>query len=274
MATLISANPYHPHDTTDGIHLISKEVPISRTLHWLKQGWIDIAHAPMASLFYGLATTLFILLSLMAAQDMPFLMMAIGTSFVMIAPFLATGLYDIAHRLERGEAPSLLHSLSSWQNNVGNFGLYVASLGVIISAWATITPLMAAIIKSQSLLIVDPDAGFISFLSTDAGIQFLIAFTLLGAVLASFVFAISVVSIPLLIDKHKLDAINAMIISYQVTMENKGVMAVWAMMIGALVTLGIASLGILMVIIMPLLSYASWHAYRDLIKFADDVNDE
>lgn len=90
--------------------------------------------------------------------------------------------------------------------------------------------------------------------------------------MAAFVFAISVVSIPLLIDKHKLDAVNAMIISYQVTMENKGVMAVWALMIGALVSLGIATLGVLMVIIMPLLSYASWHAYRDLIKFTDDAD--
>lgn len=272
MVTLSSATPYHAHDTTDGIHLISKEVPVSRTFHWLKQGWIDMAHAPAASLFYGVATTLFIMLSLMAVQDLPFLMMAIGTSFVMVAPFLATGLYDIAHRLEAGEPPSLVHSLSSWRDNLGNFGLYVASLGVIISAWATVTPLMAAIIKSQSLLIVDPDAGFISFLTTDAGIQFLIAFSVLGSVLAAFVFAISVVSIPLLIDKHKLDAINAMIISYQVTMENKGVMAVWALMIGALVGLGIASLGVLMVIIMPLLSYASWHAYRDLIKFTDDAD--
>ncbi len=272
MVTLSSAHPYHVHDTTDGIHLISKEVPVSRTLHWLKQGWIDIAHAPMASLFYGVATMLFVMLSLVAVRDLPFLMMAIGTSFVMIAPFLATGLYDIAYRLERGDPPSLAHSLASWRDNVGNFGLYVASLGVIISAWTIITPLMAALFKSQSLLIVDPDAGFVSFLTTDAGINFLIAFTLLGAVLAAFVFAISVVSIPLLIDKHKLDAVNAMIISYQVTMENKGVMVVWALMIGALVSLGIATLGVLMVIIMPLLSYASWHAYRDLIKFTDDAD--
>jgi uncharacterized membrane protein len=98
----------------------------------------------------------------------------------------------------------------------------------------------------------------------------MIAFTLIGALVAAFVFAISVVSIPLLIDKHKLDAVNAMIISYQVTMENKGVMAVWALIIGSLIILGIATLGVLMVVIMPLLSYASWHAYRDLIQFNDE----
>ena len=148
--------------------------------------------------------------------------------------------------------------------------VFIASLGVIISAWSIVTPLMAALFKSQSLLIIDPDAGFISFLMTDAGINFMIAFALIGAVVAAFVFAISVVSIPLLIDKHKLDAVNAMIISYQVTMENKGVMTVWALIIGSLVTLGIATLGMLMVVIMPLLSYASWHTYRDLIQFNDD----
>jgi uncharacterized membrane protein len=271
MVTISSTSSNHAHDTTDGIHVVSTEVPVISTLHWLKKGWIDIAHAPVASLFYGLTTTLFIAISMLLAIDLPFLMMAIGTSFIMIAPFLATGLYDIAYRLERGESPSLTHSLVSWKDNIGNFGLYVASLGVIISAWTIVTPLMAALFKSQSLLIVDPDAGFISFLMTDAGINFMIAFALIGTLVATFVFAISVVSIPLLIDKHKLDAVNAMIISYQVTMENKGVMAVWAIIIGVLVSLGIATFGVLMVIIMPLLSYASWHAYRDLIKFADDA---
>lgn len=262
--------PIHDHDTTDGIHIISTEVTTASPFTWLKKGWMDIAHAPLASLFYGITSVLLVWFAIWLSMDLPFLMMAFGTSFVLIAPFLATGLYSIASQLEKGESPSLSLSLSVWKSNLGNFGLYVAALGVIIAAWAILTPLLAAVFKSQALLIVDPDQGFVSFLLTDAGLNFMLAFVVLGAVIALLVFAISVVSIPLLIDRHNLDAVNAMIISYQVTMENKSVMAVWALLIGSMVSIGILTLGVLMIVIMPLLSYASWHAYRDLIKFTDD----
>jgi Predicted integral membrane protein len=58
-----------------------------------------------------------------------------------------------------------------------------------------------------------------------------------------------------------------MILSFKVVMENKLVMFVWALTIGAFLTLGLVTLGFAMILIMPLLGYASWHAFNQLIEF-------
>jgi uncharacterized membrane protein len=271
MGTIIT-HAKHDHFTSNGEHIISTEVSASRIAHWLKQGWIDMANAPVASLFYGAATTLFVLLTLAAFRDSPFLMFTVATSFVMIAPFLATGLYAIAQNVEKHEYPDLNRSLLAWQSNTTNFALYALALGIIIAIWSRITPLIAAVVKSQSLVIVNPEMGIMGFLLSEAGIQFLIAFSLIGAVLGAFVFAISVVTIPLLLQDNKVDALNAMIVSFQVTMENKGTMALWALTIGILFSLGVVTGGLLMIVVMPLLGYASWHAYKELVSVEPQPN--
>lgn len=127
-------------------------------------------------------------------------------------------------------------------------------------------------VKSQSLVIVNPEMGTMGFMLSEAGIQFLIAFSLIGAVLGAFVFAISVVTIPLLLQDDKVDALNAMIVSFQVTMENKGTMALWALTIGILFSLGVVTGGLLMIVVMPLLGYASWHAYKELVSVEPQPN--
>lgn len=255
----------HDHVTESGLHIVSHEVEMGQIGTWLRKGWMDMAHAPVASLFYGLMMTMFVLLVLASVRQSPFLMFALATSFVLMAPFLATGLYDIARQLEQGRAPDLISSLTAWRYNVTDMALYAVAIGVIIAIWSRITPLIAAVVQSQSLLIVDPAAGALGFLTSDVGVQFLVAFGVIGAMVAAFVFAISVVTIPILLKTREIGVISAMIVSFQVTMENKGVMLVWAALIGALVTLGVLTLGFAMIVVMPMLSYASWHAFNDLV---------
>lgn len=262
----------HDHYTESGEHLISTEATFSDVGSWLKRGWMDIAHAPLVSLFYGLVMTLFVMTVYLFFQENPILMFTVATSFVMIAPFLATGLYFIAQQLEKGEAPDLVHSLTAWRQNVTEFALFAVALGVIIAIWSRITPLIAGIVKAQSLLIVDPDMGVMGFLTSDAGMQFLIAFMIIGAVVAAFAFAISVVTIPLLLRDQNIGVVSSMIISWKVVMENKAVMALWALTIGVLLAVGLLTLGLAMVVVMPLLGYASWHAFTDLVQIEEPAN--
>ncbi|MDG6778774.1 DUF2189 domain-containing protein [Thiomicrorhabdus sp. zzn3] len=262
----------HDHYTESGEHLISKEATFADVGSWLKRGWMDIAHAPLASLFYGLVMTLFVMTVYLFFQENPILMFTVATSFVMIAPFLATGLYSVAHQLEKGESPDLIHSLTAWRHNVTEFALFAVALGIIIAIWSRITPLIAGIVKAQSLLIVDPDMGVMGFLTSDAGMQFMIAFMIIGAAVAAFVFAVSVVTIPLLLRDQNIGVISSMIISWKVVMENKAVMALWALTIGVLLAVGLLTLGLAMVVVMPLLGYASWHAFTDLVQIEDPVN--
>ena len=256
----------HDHYMPNGEHLVSHDIAYSNIGTWLKKGWMDIAHAPV-SLFYGLVTMLFVLLTVLFYREQPFLMFNIATSFVMVTPFLATGLYDISRRLKQGKRPDLIASMFAWRHNVTEFALYALVVGVVIAIWSRITPMIVAVVQSQSLLIVDPSQGVMTFLMSTVGLEFLVAFIAVGSVVAAFVFVISVVTIPLLLKDDNIGVITSMILSYQIVMENKKVMALWALTIGALITVGLLTMGIALAVIMPLLGFASWHAFEDLISF-------
>ncbi|SFR53475.1 DUF2189 domain-containing protein [Thiomicrospira sp. ALE5] len=257
----------HDHVTEQGEHIISTDAKLTDIASWLKRGWQDMAEAPGISLFYGAIMALSVLLVFLSFRHNPIHMFTIATVFVMLSPFLATGLYYTAKQLEAGEKPKLFDSMVSWKANAGDIGFYAAVLGVITAAWAIFTPLLAAIVaQSHGLLIVDPSLGLMGFVLSEAGLTFMTYFALLAIALTAFVFTISVVTIPLLMKDKNIGAVQAMIISFQISMENKLVMAAWATVIAVLLAVAIFSLGLGMLIVMPLLGYASWHAFNDLVK--------
>jgi uncharacterized membrane protein len=86
-----------------------------------------------------------------------------------------------------------------------------------------------------------------------------------GAVLAAIVFTLSVVAVPLMIDRHA-SATEAMWTSVRVTFSNLPAMLVWAALIVCLTALGFITLLFGMVVVAPLLGHATWHAYRDLVR--------
>ncbi|BCN94339.1 cytochrome b6 [Thiomicrorhabdus immobilis] len=263
----------HDHYTESGEHIVSRDATLASIGTWLKKGWIDIANAPVESVFYGLVMMLSVMLVYFAFSNEPIMMFKITTFFVILSPFLATGLYAVSYQMSKGQRPDLIRSMYSWKRNPTEFALFALALGIIIAIWSRIVPLIAAVVKSNSLLIVDPSAGVASFLGSEAGQSFLLFFLISASLVSAFVFSISVVTIPLLLRDTKVGVISAMILSFQVVMENKKVMAVWAMTIAALVAIGIVTLGLAMVIVMPLLGYASWHAFNDLIEVDDGVKD-
>ncbi|MDX1352627.1 MAG: DUF2189 domain-containing protein [Thiomicrorhabdus sp.] len=266
MAHVISAQNTHDHYTESGEHIVSKDVAVSQIGVWLKKGWMDMAHAPAASLFYGFVMAFTIAAVYSVFNTEPLMLFKLSTFFVMLTPFLATGLYAISIHLSKGEPPQLFESMFAWRKNVSEFALFALALGIIIAIWSRITPLIAAVAKSNSLLIVNPDMGVMGFITSDVGMTFMLFFSIGAAIVSAFVFAISVVTIPLLLIDEKVGVISAMVLSFQVVMENKLTMAVWALVIAAFIVLGLVSLGLAMIIVMPLLGYASWHAFNDLIE--------
>lgn len=259
----------HDHHLESGEHIISKDASYADIGNWLKKGWYDIAHAPGISLFFGGVMMASVLMVYISYSAEPVMMFKIATFFVMLSPFLATGLYYVAKQLELGKKPDLFHAMTAWKTNSTNIALYALALGIIVAIWGRIVPLIAAVVNSNNLLIVDPSQGLNGFLFSSTGLEFLVFFTASASVVALFVFALSIVTIPLLLADRKVGAISAMVLSFQVFMENKGVMFAWALTIGALVTLGIVTLGVGMLVVMPLLGYASWHAFTDLIEIDD-----
>jgi uncharacterized membrane protein len=254
---------HHDHYTESGEHLVSHEIKLANIGRWLQKGWKDMADAPFASLAYGLLMASFtsLVLATMATESNPMWVFILATSVIMGSPFLATGLYHIARQVEEGKEPRFGESMFVWKDNISEFAFFGVILGSIVAIWSVIAPLIVAIIKSQGLHIVNPDAGFYSMMTSD----FWIVFSIAAAVLGALVFCISVVTIPLLLKDKNIGVIEAMIISWQVSMENKGVMFAWGLIILVLLAAGVFTLGFFMILIMPLLGYASWHAFRDLV---------
>ena len=93
----------------------------------------------------------------------------------------------------------------------------------------------------------------------------LIAYSVIGTVLASIVFALSVVTVPMIIERH-VDASTAMRMSLRVTMRDLPAMMVWAALIVVLVFIGFFTGLVGMVVIFPLLGHATWRAYRELVE--------
>ena len=111
----------------------------------------------------------------------------------------------------------------------------------------------------------DPGQFALEALTTQKGIAFILASNVVGACIALFVFAITVVSVPLLLDRD-VDFVTAMLTSVRCVKRNPGPMLLWAFLIAALLVVGAATALAGLVVILPLLGHASWHVYRALVK--------
>ena len=91
-----------------------------------------------------------------------------------------------------------------------------------------------------------------------------------GAVLAGLAFCMSAVSIPLLLDRPHDHVVTAIATSFKAVLDNPATMAFWAALIVLFVGAGLLTLYIGLIVALPLIGHASWHAYRDLVTYAEE----
>ncbi|MBO9506012.1 DUF2189 domain-containing protein [Thalassospira sp. A3_1] len=241
-----------------------REVTSDQSGKWLEAGWRDFKRTPAIGLAYGglcVIAGYLILLSLFQSGQ-PYLTLPLGAGFMLLAPVIAVGLYETSRRLEMGENVTLWHSLNGFRRNPGQLGVIGVILMLFFLAWTRIAMLLFALFYNGSVPSLDV-LIWETFFSRDA-ITFLITGTILGGVLAMMVFAITVVSIPLLVDRD-VDVITALITSVAAFRKNWRVLTGWAAMIAVMAACGMVVFLLGLAIMMPLLGYSSWHAYRGLI---------
>ncbi|NIZ02790.1 DUF2189 domain-containing protein [Thalassospira lucentensis] len=241
-----------------------REITTDQSGAWLEAGWRDFKRAPAIGLAYGafcvLAGYLVVLSIFQTGQQHLTLPLAAG--FMLLAPVLAVGLYETSRRLEMGENVTLWHSLNGFRRNPGQIGAISIMLMLFFLAWTRIAMLLFALFYHGTVPSLDV-LLWTTFFARDA-IIFLITGSILGGVLAIMVFAVSVVSIPLLVDRD-VDVITAVIISCTAFRKNWKVLTGWAAVIAILSACGMVVFLLGLAIIMPLLGFSSWHAYRGLI---------
>jgi uncharacterized membrane protein len=235
---------------------------------WLAQGWQDLCRAPSVSLAYGIMFSL-AGLTLTAAIwliDAFYLVLPLAAGFLLMGPILSVGLYEVSRRLAAGEAVSLGEALTAWRKNEVQIALLGLALVLFLMAWMLLAMIIFALFFSDRL--PNPD-NFISevFFSVES-IPFLIVGTGVGAVLAALVFAISAISIPMLLDRD-VDVLTAVVTSLTAVRRNLGVMAVWAGLIVLFIGAGLVTAYLGLIVTLPLVGHAAWHAYKDVVGFAE-----
>ena len=240
------------------------EITLDQPWQWIGQGWNDFKRAPLLSVAYGMIFfVVSILLTLLIfSSNLFFLVPPLAAGFFLIAPILAVFLYDTSRRLKKGETPSFGDTCKSCRDNPFNLSVMGVILMLVLVFWMMIANLVFAIFFSNAVLTFDNFLPTL-FLSGNSPL-FLAAGILSGGIIALGVFSITVITVPMLIDRD-VNVLQAIATSYHAVLKNPKPLLLWASLIVMFVCLGFLTFYIGFVISMPVIGYATWHAYRDLV---------
>ncbi len=243
---------------------------LDRPWQWLNAGWQDLRRAGPISLMYGLACSLAggVLTALIWFFGWFYLVLPLMAGFMFMGPLLAVGLYYVSRELEAGNKPQLVDSMLAWRSNPQQIALMGLALMLFMLAWIRIAQIIFALFFAENP--PGPEVEFIVdvFLSAES-IPFLTVGTIVGGILAAIVFSISAISIPLLVDKPA-NVLTAIATSVAAVRENFWTMALWAWLIVLFVGAGIVTFYVGLIVTMPLIGHATWHAYKDLVVWDED----
>ena len=139
---------------------------------------------------------------------------------------------------------------------------------LISIAWVRLASLMFMLFFFEFNTAPEPMAMVQALISVEA-LPFLIVGNAIGAVLALLTFAVSAISIPLLLDRPDAHVMTAIITSWRAVTENFWTMLLWAWLIAIFIGVGLATGFLGLIITLPLIGHASWAAYRDLVTWPD-----
>jgi uncharacterized membrane protein len=229
----------------------------------LAAGIDDFRAAPYYGFLFGGISTLgaLLLVSVVTRLHMPWLAYPLAAGFALIGPFVAVGLYEVSRRLSSGERLSY----------GAVFGVIVAQRGRELAWMAFVTLFVFLIWMYQVRLLLALFLGFRSFASfsgfmevvftTPDGLLFLAVGHLVGAALALLMFSITVVSMPMLLDRE-VDFITAMITSVKVVTLSPVPMIGYGLTVAALLLIASLPLFIGLLVVLPVLGHTTWHLYK------------
>jgi uncharacterized membrane protein len=238
-----------------------RKVGAGAPLRWIAAGWRDFWAHPLPSAFYGACFAVMGFLIYIVFQHAYQYVSSLVTGFFLVGPFLAIGLYALTKRREQGEPPWLAPTLDAWAPNKSAIGLFALVLAVILLVWARASLVVFALFYTSELPSVH---DFLGQVFSFDNIEFLVAYFCVGGFFAALVFSISVVSVPMMLDRNT-DGILAVLTSLKAVSENVGAMIVWGLLIVLLVSLGFATWFLGLVVAVPVIGHATWFAYRELV---------
>jgi uncharacterized membrane protein len=233
-----------------------RKLSIWAPFRWMRLGVLDLMKAPQQSLAYGLAVAVMIgIVSLIAwFRGSQWIMFGMIGGFVFLAPLTCIGLYAIAAQLERGQPPLLARSLrAAFKRHIGNEAVFALVLLVIFLVWAR-----AAIMVTAFMFPADAEP------TTSQLASFLLFGSIVGAIFAAVTFSASAFSLPMIMHRD-VDSVTAIVSSVNAVLRNKIPMLVWLTIIVVSLVIGVATAFVGLIVLIPIIGYATWHGYEETI---------
>src|SRR3954468_22026867 len=246
---------------------VIKTIRLSDLQDALRLGWEDFKAVPSHAI---ILCVIYPVLGLVLARTvlgysvLP-LLFPLAAGFALLGPFAALGLYELSYRRERGEQPSAAAAFDVLRS---------PSFGAMLGLGALLLALFVVWIATAQAIYVatfgyEAAAGIPDFvgrvLTTRQGWWLIVVGCGAGFLFALVALCISVVSFPLMLDRHA-SAADAMVTSMQAVAKNPVPMLTWGLIVAVLLVIGSLPFFLGLAVVVPLLGHATWHLYRKVIE--------
>lgn len=242
-----------------------RDISFDNPWAWLAAGWRDLLRAPGVSLAYGAVYAIAgcVLTYVMITLDAWYVILPLASGFLLLGPLLAVGLYEASRRHAAGERVTLAVAIDAWRRNKGPLFSLGVTLMFTVLLWVYVAMFLFAIFYGR--MGINLDAFFAETFFSFTTIWFLIVGVVIGAFFATVVFSVSAVAFPMIVDRRDMSATIAVLTSLKAVRRNWWPMMLWAGLIVAFSVAGLVVIYAGLIVTLPLIGYASFHAYRDLV---------
>ncbi len=242
-------------------HLDMKDVRAA-----LADGFADFRRYPVFGLFFGGIYALggLFIVVVLSLYHLPWMIIPVAIGFPLIGPFVAVGLYEISRRHERGEPISWRGVLTEVFRQRERQLSWMAFV-VLFVFWIWIYQVRLLLALFLGFKIPASLAAFATIVTTTPeGMLFLLVGTIVGGVIATVLFSLTVISMPLLLDQE-IDFVTAMLTSIRTVIENPMAMLTFGLVVAATAVISMLPLFAGLFVALPVLGHATWHLYRRAI---------
>jgi uncharacterized membrane protein len=245
---------------------VVRDIGLSDLRDALRLGWEDFkavpSHAVILCVIYPILGI--VIFRMVLGYSVLPLLFPLAAGFALLGPFAALGLYELSRRRERGEEPSASDAL-----DVLRAPSFAAMLGLgtmlltLFVVWVAVADAIYVAIFGHT-----PAASIPNFamrvLTTPEGWALIVVGCGVGFLFAVVALCVSVVSFPLMLDRHA-SAIDAIRTSVRAVIKNPVAMATWGVIVAALLILGSLPAFVGLAVVLPVLGHATWHLYRKVV---------
>jgi uncharacterized membrane protein len=232
---------------------------------WLRLGLDDFRRQPIIGFFYGLMFWGMAMVVRSVFLNNPEFTLSAISGCLLTGPFFAMGLYDASMKMQQGLEPNVESSMKCWRPHLRSMGMLVMLIVVMELLWGRASLVVFAVFFNTGM---PSTANVVEVLFNPQNWEFVIAYICVGGFFAGLVFASTVVSIPMILERDT-DAITACLTSMRLFLTQTGVLLLWGALIVALVLLSLMPTGLGLFLTGPWLGFATWHAYKGSVRLED-----